>query len=297
MSKVLQNAPREHSAILSTFIKLPFVFNTFVLSIFEWPLKTGFTVLKYICPLLYFDDNWPVIGPNKHLLSYSVCRNSVCSQASFVFVPVWLIVLCGHLLGKGWPLGSPLWCLTVSLSLSHWYPRSGMVLDCIYSWSLHPYLLSSEPLLLLYVVLFSCLFVGAPLQATRQEGQFQDMPGSPTLVTVYVDLPVFMHIAGTSWTGSGQYWCKYYIEKHVICHKDYRLQSCLRIQYVHGDLCKHLAIDSSTDRMIGNRSVLEYIPKCLYTQKKKFSQYLCFLIKSTILHISLSIFFTWVVLS
>ena len=35
----------EHSAILLTFIKLPFVFKTFVLSIFEWPLKTGFTVL------------------------------------------------------------------------------------------------------------------------------------------------------------------------------------------------------------------------------------------------------------
>ena len=30
--------------------------------------------------------------------------------------------------------------------------------------------------------------------------------------------------------------------------------------------------------------------RSLYTQKKKFSQYLCFLIKSTILHISLSIF-------
>ena len=27
-----------------TFIKLPFVFKTFVLSIFEWSLKTGFTV-------------------------------------------------------------------------------------------------------------------------------------------------------------------------------------------------------------------------------------------------------------
>ena len=40
----MQNAPREHSAILSTFIKLPFVFKTFVLSIFEQPLKTGFTV-------------------------------------------------------------------------------------------------------------------------------------------------------------------------------------------------------------------------------------------------------------
>ena len=32
-SKVLQNALREHSAILSTFIKLPFVMKAFVLSI------------------------------------------------------------------------------------------------------------------------------------------------------------------------------------------------------------------------------------------------------------------------
>ena len=31
----------EHSAILLTFIKIPFVFKTFILSIFEWPLKTG----------------------------------------------------------------------------------------------------------------------------------------------------------------------------------------------------------------------------------------------------------------
>ena len=28
---------REHSAILSTFIKLPFVIKIFILSIFEWP--------------------------------------------------------------------------------------------------------------------------------------------------------------------------------------------------------------------------------------------------------------------
>ena len=35
---------REHSAILLTFIKLPFVIKIFVLSIFEWPFKTGFTV-------------------------------------------------------------------------------------------------------------------------------------------------------------------------------------------------------------------------------------------------------------
>ena len=38
----------EHFAILSTFIKLPFVFKIFVLSIFEWPLKTGFTVIPCV---------------------------------------------------------------------------------------------------------------------------------------------------------------------------------------------------------------------------------------------------------
>ena len=36
---------RMHSAILSTFIKLPFVIKIFVLSFFEWLLKTCFTVL------------------------------------------------------------------------------------------------------------------------------------------------------------------------------------------------------------------------------------------------------------
>ena len=39
----------EHSAILLTFIKLPFVSKTFILSIFEWPLKTSFTVTHFIC--------------------------------------------------------------------------------------------------------------------------------------------------------------------------------------------------------------------------------------------------------
>ena len=48
---------------------------------------------------------------------------------------VCLFVPCGHLPGKGWPLGSCLWRLTVSLSLSQWYPGSGVVLDCIHSLS------------------------------------------------------------------------------------------------------------------------------------------------------------------
>ena len=37
----------EHSAILSTFITLPAVIKTFVLSNFELLFYTGFTVLKY----------------------------------------------------------------------------------------------------------------------------------------------------------------------------------------------------------------------------------------------------------
>ena len=38
-----------------------------------------------------------------------------------------------------------------------------------------------------------------------------------------------------------------YIEKHAICLKDYRIRSFLSIRHAHGDLCKHLGIDSSTD--------------------------------------------------
>ena len=42
---------------------------------------------------------------------------------------------------------------------------------------------------------------------------------------------------------------KYYIENqnHAVCLKDYRIRSFLSIQFVHGDLCKHLGIDSRTD--------------------------------------------------
>ena len=41
--------------------------------------------------------------------------------------------------------------------------------------------------------------------------------------------------------------CKWYVEKHAICLKDYRIRSILSIRHADGDLCKHLGIDSSTD--------------------------------------------------
>ena len=86
-------------------------------------------------PVKYFTDR------SKAVLLLWIFYVFVLSCACYVFVRVCLFVLCGHLLGKGWPLGSRLCCLTVSLSLSHWYYGSGMVLDYIDSWSLHTYLL------------------------------------------------------------------------------------------------------------------------------------------------------------
>ena len=38
----------EHSAVFLTCIKIPHDFQTFALSILEWPLETGFTVSAFI---------------------------------------------------------------------------------------------------------------------------------------------------------------------------------------------------------------------------------------------------------
>ena len=62
-----------------------------------------------------------------------------------------LLCLCARLFicalwspaGKGLTSWLSFVVSTVSLSLSHWYPGSGVVLDCIDFWSLHPYLLLS----------------------------------------------------------------------------------------------------------------------------------------------------------
>ena len=58
----------------------------------------------------------------------------------------------------------------------------------------------------------------------------------------------------------------YYIEKHAICLKDYRLQSVLSIQYVHGDSCKPLGIDSSTDHPYSNLFLNAYINRHVHAK-------------------------------
>ena len=51
----------EHSAILSSFIKLLFVINVFVLSIFEWPFYTGFAI--------FVEDNFSSLPAGSDFLS------------------------------------------------------------------------------------------------------------------------------------------------------------------------------------------------------------------------------------
>ena len=84
--------------------------------------------------------NWFKLTLNYHNLSRILSFTFMLFCGSFMlflscfcyaFACVCLLMPCGNLLGKGWPLGSRLWCLTVKLSLSHWYPGSGVVLDCI----------------------------------------------------------------------------------------------------------------------------------------------------------------------
>ena len=50
---------------------------------------------------------WPFQGSTSFVDLLCFVLSCVC----YVFVRVCLYVLCDHLLGKGWPLGSRLWCL------------------------------------------------------------------------------------------------------------------------------------------------------------------------------------------
>ena len=101
------------------------------------------------------------------------------------FVRVCLYVTCGHLLGKSWPLGSRLWCFTVSLLLSHWYPGSGVVLDCIDSWSLHPYLLWCYIVTIKYITVLVILPSRVPSQ--WKETKNCDQYAIIVKISAYVD--------------------------------------------------------------------------------------------------------------
>ena len=112
------------------------------LSALIWYIVVLVTLLVWVpLKLGYFLPHCCSTSSNAVLLLWIIYVISVLFCYAFMHAP--LLVPCGHLLGKGWSLGSRLWCLIVTLSLSHWYPGSGVVLDCIDSWSLPPFLLRS----------------------------------------------------------------------------------------------------------------------------------------------------------
>ena len=110
---------------------------------------------KHLCVLVHIwtkgEDGapWNRLKPSGKIFLLSVprlcffCGSLMLFLSCFwyAFMHVCLLMPCGHLMEKGWLLGSRLWCLIVKLSLSHWYPGSGVVLDCINSWSLPLFLL------------------------------------------------------------------------------------------------------------------------------------------------------------
>ena len=80
---------------------------------------------------------WPFQGVTSSVdllyLYFVLCLLCLCVR--LFICPLWSPA------GKGLTSWLSFVVSAVSLSLSHWYPGSGVVLDCIDSWSLHPYLL------------------------------------------------------------------------------------------------------------------------------------------------------------
>ena len=76
----------EHSATLSTFIKLPFVIKIFVLSIFEWPFYTGFTVYMPTHKMWHLSNKSTVFLVNVHSAVSSTAGPQFCPASSSVSI-------------------------------------------------------------------------------------------------------------------------------------------------------------------------------------------------------------------
>ena len=112
---------------------LSFVVSSVSLSLSHWYPGSG-VVLDCI-------DSWslqPYYFNFVDLLCFSSVLCLLCLCARLFICALWSPA------GKGLTSWLSFVVSTVSLSLSHWYPGSGVVLDCIDFWSLHPYFLSND---------------------------------------------------------------------------------------------------------------------------------------------------------
>ena len=149
--------PKIMTFVFPVFTLNPFFSMAFLLTVPRWYFFCGSFVLFMFCVCVLINiwtkgevgTAWNGFKPSSKISLLTVPRRCFFCGSFMLFlscfcytlVRLCLLMPCGHLLGKGWPLGFRLWCLIVKLSLSHWYPGSGVVLDCINSWSLPFFLL------------------------------------------------------------------------------------------------------------------------------------------------------------
>ena len=76
------------------------------------------------CPVGCFAERSGVVPLLLFFFFFVLCLLYLCARlfVCALWSPAW---------GRGWPLGSRLWYLTVRLSLFHWYSGSSVVLDRI----------------------------------------------------------------------------------------------------------------------------------------------------------------------
>ena len=82
----------EHSAILSTFIKLPFVINIFVLSYFVWPFdctggknSTCPHVLLLYVPVNSYHGHYRMVSSPNHTFSWASLNKRITSTSCTYF--------------------------------------------------------------------------------------------------------------------------------------------------------------------------------------------------------------------
>ena len=85
----------EHSAILLTFIKLPFVIKIFVLSIFEWPFYAGFTVLSNHKMRHFYLNLAELLTYNHHCMMYymKLCNVEYSTWCTDNFKPSFTMII------------------------------------------------------------------------------------------------------------------------------------------------------------------------------------------------------------
>ena len=88
----------------------------------DWLVMLDADICFQVSPFLTWGWGWRRLTGLNHPVKYFTDRSKVVlllwifyvfvlSCVCYVFVRVFLYVFIGHLLGKGWPLGSRLWCL------------------------------------------------------------------------------------------------------------------------------------------------------------------------------------------